>query len=189
MLHDGSAARPDALVKPTGEEELLWVADRLVESGALKPYNRFGRLGSGGLDLELVGTSLATFALPEFTVGSVLDLPVGKSIYRDSTLFVGGGYAYVYGNSSCLDGLTFGHVARARQIQAVGASDASSSANISESFFQLWILRGRSLISQATIARYFGSEVISTPLGKYSRTMRLRSSLLPRSHGLWGWAK
>jgi hypothetical protein len=92
---------------------LLWVADRLVESGALKPYNRFRRLGSGGLDLESVGTSLATFALPEFTVGSVLDLPVGKSIYWDSTLFVGGGYAYVYGNSSCLDGLTFGHVARA----------------------------------------------------------------------------
>jgi len=37
--------------------------------------------------------------------------------------------------------------------------------------------------------KYLGSAVISTPLGKYSRTMRLRFSLLPRSHGEWGWAK
>jgi hypothetical protein len=29
------------------------------------------------------------------------------------------------------------------------------------------------LISQATIAKYFGSEVISTPLGKYSRARKV----------------
>ena len=34
-----------------------------------------------------------------------------------------------------------------------------------------------------------GSEVIVTPLGKNSRRMRLRFSLLPRSHGECGWAK
>ena len=45
------------------------------------------------------------------------------------------------------------------------------------------------MISQATIAKYLGSELISTPLGKYSRTIRLRFSLLPRSHGECGWAK
>ena len=45
------------------------------------------------------------------------------------------------------------------------------------------------MISQATIAKYLGSELISTPFGKYSRTMRLRFSLLPRSHGECGWAK
>ncbi|OLM28751.1 hypothetical protein Ae717Ps2_6070c [Pseudonocardia sp. Ae717_Ps2] len=77
---------------------------------------------------------------------------------------------------------------RPRRIQAVEASSSTSSANISEGFFQLWILRGRSLMSQATIARYFGSEVMSVPFGKYSRTMRLRFSLLPRSHGECGWA-
>jgi hypothetical protein len=39
------------------------------------------------------------------------------------------------------------------QIQSVEASASTSSANISEGFFQSKILRGRSLISAATIAR------------------------------------
>ncbi len=41
----------------------------------------------------------------------------------------------------------------ARQIQSVEAFASTSSANISEGFFQSWILRGRSLISEATIAK------------------------------------
>jgi hypothetical protein len=40
-----------------------------------------------------------------------------------------------------------------RQIQPVEACVSMSSANSSEGFFQLWILRGRSLISEATIVR------------------------------------
>jgi hypothetical protein len=44
-------------------------------------------------------------------------------------------------------------VAKDGQIQPVEASDSTSSANISEGFFQSKILRGRSLISAATIAR------------------------------------
>ena len=40
-----------------------------------------------------------------------------------------------------------------RRIQAVEASASTSSMNNSEGFFQLWILRGRSLLSPATIAR------------------------------------
>jgi hypothetical protein len=39
------------------------------------------------------------------------------------------------------------------RIQAVEAFASTSSANISEGFFQLWILRGRLLISEATPAR------------------------------------
>ena len=40
-----------------------------------------------------------------------------------------------------------------RRIQAVEAFASTSSVNNSEGFFQLCILRGRSLMSQATIAR------------------------------------
>ncbi|MEV0217757.1 hypothetical protein, partial [Micromonospora sp. NPDC050695] len=40
------------------------------------------------------------------------------------------------------------------QVQTVEAFISTSSAKISEGFFQLWILRGRSLISEATIAKY-----------------------------------
>jgi hypothetical protein len=50
----------------------------------------------------------------------------------------------------------------------VKAFASTSSVNISEGFFQPWILRGRSLISEATIARYFGSKVIGMPLGKFT---------------------
>ncbi len=39
------------------------------------------------------------------------------------------------------------------QIQPVEACASTSSVNSSEGFFQLWILRGRSLISEATMAR------------------------------------
>src|SRR4051794_35756642 len=76
-----------------------------------------------------------------------------------------------------------------RQIQTVEAFASTSSANISEGFFQLWILRGRSLISEATIAKYFGSDVIGTPFGKYSRRIRFAFSLLPRCQGECGRAK
>ena len=41
----------------------------------------------------------------------------------------------------------------ARRIQPVEACDSTSSVRISEGFFQSWILRGRSLISEATAAR------------------------------------
>ena len=44
-------------------------------------------------------------------------------------------------------------VQSARQIQSVEASASTSSVNISEGFFQSKILRGRSLISAAIIAR------------------------------------
>lgn len=113
-LYGGSEAFPDALVKPSQEDQELWVQGGLVESGVLKVlYNRYRRFGGGALDVELMGTSLATFALPQLTLSSVVDLPVGKSIYWGSALLVDGSYTYVYGMSSGLAGLKFGHVARA----------------------------------------------------------------------------
>lgn len=42
------------------------------------------------------------------------------------------------------------------------------------------------MISEATIAKHFGSDVIGTPFGKYSRRMRFAFSLLPRCHGECG---
>ena len=42
---------------------------------------------------------------------------------------------------------------KTRRIQPVEACDSTSSVRISEGFFQSWILRGRSLISEATAAR------------------------------------
>ncbi|NUT33635.1 MAG: S8 family serine peptidase, partial [Hamadaea sp.] len=113
-LHGGSAAFPEALVKPATGDEFAWVADAVVESGALKVlYNRFRRFGAGSLDVELMGTSLATFALPGLTQTSLVDLPVGRSVQWGSALLADGSYTYDYGTSSGLAGMKFAHIARA----------------------------------------------------------------------------
>jgi Subtilase family/Fibronectin type III domain/Peptidase inhibitor I9 len=112
-LHGGPAQLPEPLVKPASGTELAWVGDAVVESGALKVlYNRFRRYGQGSLDVELTGTSLATFALPGLTLSGVVDLPLGRSVQWGSALLVDGSYTYVYGTSSGLGGAKFGHVAR-----------------------------------------------------------------------------
>ena len=112
--HGGTVDWPEALARPNQVGEFFWVGDAVVESGALKVlYNRYGRFGTGDLDVELKGTSLVTFALPELTVSSVVDLPVGSTTTWGSALLVDGGYTYVYGSSAAPGGLRFGHVARA----------------------------------------------------------------------------
>jgi subtilisin family serine protease len=111
--HGGSAEWPASLVTPEQPGEFFWVADAVVESGALKVlYNRYARYGDGGLDVELRGTSLVTFALPDLTVGSVVDLPLGSAVTWGSALMVDGGYTYVYGSSAAPGAFRFAHVAR-----------------------------------------------------------------------------
>ncbi|MFC0527094.1 fibronectin type III domain-containing protein [Phytohabitans kaempferiae] len=113
-LMGGSAAFPEPLVKPSSQDELAWVADAVVESGELRVlYNRFRQFGQGSLDMELMGTSLATFSLPGLTQTSLVDLPVGKSVQWGSAVLVDGSYTYIYGTSEGLGGMKFGHVARA----------------------------------------------------------------------------
>lgn len=113
-LHQGTVEWPAALVQPEQPGEFFWVADAVVESGALKVlYNRYAKFGDGPLDVELRGTSLATFALPDLTVSSVSDLPVGTAVTWGSALLADGAHTYVYGSSAAPGGLRFGHVARA----------------------------------------------------------------------------
>ncbi|GAA4721703.1 DUF5005 domain-containing protein [Phytohabitans rumicis] len=112
-LHGGTATAPTALVVPQQAGEFFWVANGLVDNGQLKVlYNRY-RLGPGGsLDFVPTGTSLATFTLPALTLDSVVDLPLGSAIVWGSALLTEGGHTYVYGASSGLANLKFGHVAR-----------------------------------------------------------------------------
>ncbi len=113
-LYGGTPAAPEALVKPSQAGEFFWVADAMVEGGVLKVlYNRYRRYDSGPLEVELSGTSLATFALPGLTLSSVVDLPVGRAITWGSAVLADGSYTYIYGSSSGLGGMKFGHVARA----------------------------------------------------------------------------
>ena len=76
-----------------------------------------------------------------------------------------------------------------RQIQSVEAFDSTSSVNNSEGLLPIVNLT-RSVVDIASHHRQiFPIGADRVPFGKYSRTMRLRFSLLPRSHGECGWAK
>jgi fibronectin type 3 domain-containing protein len=109
----GTAALPEALVKPSQAGEFYWVGDGTIENGALKViYNRYKKTGDGGLDFALTGSALATFALPALTVTSVVDLPVSTTIGWGSAILEDGAYTYIYGTSSTADHLKFAHVAR-----------------------------------------------------------------------------
>ncbi|HET8680436.1 MAG TPA: fibronectin type III domain-containing protein [Micromonosporaceae bacterium] len=121
-LHGGSTAWPEALVKPDRHDERIEVQSGIAESGVLKVVClRYRRFGDGIFDTELMGTSLATFALPALALSSVVDLPVGRATYWGSALLVDGSYTYVYGMSPGLAGVKYGHVARA----AVGSLDGA----------------------------------------------------------------
>lgn len=113
-LVGGSRTSPNALVTPEQPGEFAWVADGLVEQDQLRVlYNRYTRIGSGGLDVELTGTSLATFSLPDLTLTGVVDLPVGTAITWGVALVSDGPYTYIYGSSVGLAGVKFAHLARA----------------------------------------------------------------------------
>ncbi|WP_231605698.1 fibronectin type III domain-containing protein, partial [Micromonospora sp. HK10] len=111
--HGGTASSPTALVIPTDPDEYYWVADGLVEAGAMKVlYNSYHRTGEGNLDYEITGTALATFTLPGLTLSGVVKLPLGATIGWGSALLEAGGYTYIYGTSNGQAGTKFGHVAR-----------------------------------------------------------------------------
>ncbi|XVU30096.1 fibronectin type III domain-containing protein [Actinoplanes sp. CA-054009] len=112
-LHGGTAQAPEALVKPAQPDEFFWAADGTVENNTLKViYNRLRKTGSGVLDFEQTGVSLATFALPALTLSSVVDLPVGPSISWGAGIFPDGAYTYIYGISSGSGFMKFAHLAR-----------------------------------------------------------------------------
>jgi fibronectin type 3 domain-containing protein len=111
-LHGGTAAAPKELVTPTQEGEYFWVADGTVENGSLKVlYNRYKRAGSGNLDFEITGASLATFALPALTLSSVTDLPLTGKTAWGGAILEDGAYTYVYGTDQS-SALKFAKVAR-----------------------------------------------------------------------------
>ncbi|MEU4620333.1 fibronectin type III domain-containing protein [Actinoplanes sp. NPDC023801] len=112
-LHGGTAQAPEALVKPTQQNEFFWAADGAVEGNTLKvAYNRMRKTGPGVLDFEQTGVSLATFALPSLTLSNVVDLPVGPSISWGAGIFPDGAYTYIYGISSGSGLMKFAHLAR-----------------------------------------------------------------------------
>ncbi|HEU4423025.1 MAG TPA: fibronectin type III domain-containing protein [Pilimelia sp.] len=112
-LHGGTTSAPESLVKAAQSGEFYWVGDGTVEGGVLRVlYNRYRRTGTGGLDVALAGTALATFDLPGLTLRSLTELPLGSTVGWGAAILEDGAYTYVYGTEGTDDGTKFAHLAR-----------------------------------------------------------------------------
>ncbi|MET7671682.1 fibronectin type III domain-containing protein [Micromonospora luteifusca] len=111
-IHGGTPAEPASLVPPPAADQFYWVGDARVTIDTLQVLvNRYRRTGAGPLDHALLGTALATFALPALTPIGLRPLPLGDRISWGSELLADGGYTYVYGTESVGEA-RFAHIAR-----------------------------------------------------------------------------
>ncbi|TDC81965.1 DUF5005 domain-containing protein [Micromonospora sp. KC606] len=111
--HGGTAENPGPLV-PAPAGEFFWIGDAQVAGDTLQVLvNRYRRTGASPLDHALLGTALATFALPALTPTGVRELPLDARIAWGSTLLREGGHTYVYGTEAAGEA-KFAHVARVR---------------------------------------------------------------------------
>ncbi|MFG3716067.1 fibronectin type III domain-containing protein [Micromonospora sp. NPDC047730] len=111
-VHGGTAEEPASLVPPPAADQFHWVGDAQVVGQSLQMLvNRYRRTGAGPLDHVLLGTSLATFALPGLAPTAVRPLPLGQRISWGSALLRDGGHTWIYGTEASGD-TKFAHVAR-----------------------------------------------------------------------------
>ncbi|WP_200210121.1 DUF5005 domain-containing protein [Micromonospora coerulea] len=111
-VHGGSAWRPASLVPPPAAAQFYWIGDATVAGQSLQVLvNRYRRTGSEPLDHALLGTALATFALPALTPTGLRPLPVGSRISWGSEVLHDGHHTYVYGTEAAGEA-RFAHVAR-----------------------------------------------------------------------------
>ncbi|WP_160097126.1 fibronectin type III domain-containing protein [Kibdelosporangium aridum] len=109
----GTPAQPVSLVEQPDSGEHYWIGDAVVEGGSIRAlYNTYRTTGSGGLDFQLTGTSLATFDANTLQRTGLQRLPTGATTAWGSALLEDKDYTYVYGTESA-GGMKFGKVARA----------------------------------------------------------------------------
>ncbi|MEV4491790.1 fibronectin type III domain-containing protein [Micromonospora coxensis] len=111
-LHGGTTDEPRALIPSPSPGEFHWIGDAQVVGDSLQVLaNRYRRTGAGPLDHTLLGTSLATFALPSLTPTGVRPLPLDARVSWGSSLLRDGGHTYVYGTEAAGQA-KFAHLAR-----------------------------------------------------------------------------
>lgn len=111
-VHGGSAADPTSLVPPPAADEFYWIGDAAVVGQSVQVLvNRYRRTGSGPLDHALLGTALATLALPALTLTTLRPLPLGARTSWGSEVLHDGDHTYVYGTETAGES-RFAHVAR-----------------------------------------------------------------------------
>lgn len=114
----GDIADPSALVRPAAADERYAVGSALTTADTLQVL--YHRYRGQGADATLLGTSLATFALPALTLLRVRTLPVGSTVAWGAALLAGDGHSYIYG-SRATGSTTFLTVARVAGSDLSGA--------------------------------------------------------------------
>ncbi|WP_422754230.1 DUF5005 domain-containing protein [Micromonospora sp. WMMD708] len=111
-LHGGTADDPRDLIPATTPGEFSWIGDATVSGDTLQVLvHRYRRTGASPLDHALLGTALATFALPALTPTGVRPLPLAPRVSWGSELLRDGDHTYVYGTEAAGEA-KFAHLAR-----------------------------------------------------------------------------
>ncbi|MFI6736136.1 DUF4185 domain-containing protein [Nonomuraea sp. NPDC050451] len=112
-IHDGTAAKPTAVMPPRDQNHWYWAGDATVAGGLVEvTYQEYERYGTGAWDWRWHRNVVARFAPGRLNEPiSVTDLPSGHGVAWASAVLKDGGYTYVYGVED-LGSPKYMHVAR-----------------------------------------------------------------------------
>ncbi|MDP4503686.1 DUF4185 domain-containing protein [Nonomuraea turcica] len=98
-IHDGTAAKPTAVMPPRDQNHWYWAGDATLAGGVVEvTYQEYERYGPGAWDWRWHRNVVATFAPGRLNRPiSVYDLPSGHGVAWASGILKDGGYTYIYG--------------------------------------------------------------------------------------------
>ncbi|MGA4994635.1 DUF4185 domain-containing protein [Nonomuraea bangladeshensis] len=120
-IHDGTAAKPTAVMPPRDENHWYWAGDATLAGGIVEAtYQEYERFGTGAWDWRWHRNVVARFAPGRLERPiSVHDLPSGHGVAWASATLKDGGYTYVYGVED-LGSPKYMHLARVRGQSLLG---------------------------------------------------------------------
>ncbi len=120
-IHDGTAAKPTAVMPPRDENHWYWAGDATLAGGIVEAtYQEYERFGTGAWDWRWHRNVVARFAPGRLERPiSVHDLPSGHGVAWASATLKDGGFTYVYGVED-LGSPKYMHLARVRGQSLLG---------------------------------------------------------------------
>ncbi|MFC4011820.1 DUF4185 domain-containing protein [Nonomuraea purpurea] len=121
-IHDGTAAKPAAVMPPRDENHWFWAGDATLAGGVVEvTYQEYERFGTGAWDWRWHRNVVARFAPGRLEKPiSVHDLPSGHGVSWASAVLKDGGYTYVYGVED-LGSPKYMHLARVKGESLLGS--------------------------------------------------------------------
>ncbi|MCK2213982.1 DUF4185 domain-containing protein [Actinomadura sp. ATCC 31491] len=120
-VHDGTAAKPAAVMPPRDANHWFWAGDATLAGGLVEvTYQEYERFGTGAWDWRWHRNVVARFAPGRLERPiSVHDLPSGHGVSWASATLKDGGYTYVYGVED-LGSPKYMHLARVKGQSLLG---------------------------------------------------------------------